>query len=650
VSKKTKNKKTSSVKEAVTTSQLTQQAENSLQSFWKREFVFLIPALLLSIIVYLNVLNGAFVYDDLRQIVRNTLIQDSSLFWQALTSDVWAAKGGTAVSSNYWRPTFVVWLIFNFKLFGTDSTVGWHITNILLNSSVVTLAYFLLRRLKLSQMAAGAIVLIFAAHPVHVESVAWISGSPDLLMGVFLLASLLLVDFYLEKKKLLFFILSLIFYALALGAKEVAILFPLIVFVLTWKEENFSLKDSIKISAPFVILALIYFFLRLAVIGQFSQTPVEAIGISGAILSLPSVFAFYIRQIVFPYWIGPSYSLRHVTLQNLGVVNFLLPLIISVFALFALVKIGLRSRAGRMGLAVFFLLLLPAMNISVFLPEQFAHDRYLYLPLLGFLMIALPILAEKINEKKIFVAICLLCLPFALQTYFYNQAWLSNLSLWEWGTKTDPNSSSNFMQLGAVLFDLKRYTEAKQAYDKSIEIKANADALMGRGRVLTEQRRYAEAEKDFQSVLLFPVEILPTYTLYQTYESFAVCYERQGKLNEAANLLAQARNRLPQYSAALTEKLAIVLYIGGQKEEALKQLEKYRQQARVELLPESRFVIYRLGLLYAESGRKAEAREAFQEFLTLTKNVQDEETKKARTEAETVLKKLDLAQKSANKN
>ncbi len=130
------------------------------------------------------------------------------------------------------------------------------------------------------------------------------------------------------------------------------------------------------------------------------------------------------------------------------------------------------------------------------------------------------------------------------------------------------------------------------------------------------------------------------YALYQTYESFAVCYERQRKLKESANLLEQARTRLPQYSAAITEKLAIILYQSGQKEEALKQLENYRQQSRVELLPESRFVIYRLGLLYAEFGRKTEAREALQEFLTLTKDVQDKETKSTRTEVEAILKKL----------
>ncbi len=233
-------------------------------------------------------------------------------------------------------------------------------------------------------MLAGAIVLIFAVHPVHVESVSWISGSPDLLLGVFLLASLLMVDFYLEKKKSLLFALSLLFYAVALGAKEVAILFPLIVFALTWKEENSSLKGSIKISAPFIVLATVYFFLRLLVLGQISQASVDAPGFGSTLLSAPSVFAFYIRQIVFPLWLGPSYSLRPVTFENIGFVNFILPLVVSAVCLYGLVRFGWRSHVGRIGLAVF-LLLLPAMNLTAFVSEQLTHDRYLYLPLLGIL-------------------------------------------------------------------------------------------------------------------------------------------------------------------------------------------------------------------------------------------------------------------------
>ncbi len=81
------------------------------------------------VVVYANSLSGSFVYDDLRQIVRNPLIQDNGLFWKALSSDVWAFKGdGTAAASNYWRPTFTLWNIINFRLFGIDP-FGWHVTN-----------------------------------------------------------------------------------------------------------------------------------------------------------------------------------------------------------------------------------------------------------------------------------------------------------------------------------------------------------------------------------------------------------------------------------------------------------------------------------------------------------------------------------------
>ena len=59
----------------------------------RMELLWLLPAVLLGFLIYTNTLGGEFVYDDQRQIVRNTLIQDGSQFWRALTSDVWAFKG-----------------------------------------------------------------------------------------------------------------------------------------------------------------------------------------------------------------------------------------------------------------------------------------------------------------------------------------------------------------------------------------------------------------------------------------------------------------------------------------------------------------------------------------------------------------------------
>src|SRR5437868_2760640 len=71
----------------------------------RTELLWLLPALVLGFLVYANTLSGEFVYDDQVQISRNTLIQDGSQFWRALTSDVWRFQGGDQTYSNYWRPS-----------------------------------------------------------------------------------------------------------------------------------------------------------------------------------------------------------------------------------------------------------------------------------------------------------------------------------------------------------------------------------------------------------------------------------------------------------------------------------------------------------------------------------------------------------------
>ena len=157
--------------------------------------------------------------------------------WKALTSDVWAFKGdGTQAASNYWRPTFTAWHIINFRLFGMNP-LGWHVTNLLLHAGVCVLAYALLRRWAFSVIIAFSIAILFAIHPVHVESVAWISGSPDLLFSLAFLASLWFAQTYAETGKTNALILTILLYALALGAKEIGIVcLPIYYFALTGTE------------------------------------------------------------------------------------------------------------------------------------------------------------------------------------------------------------------------------------------------------------------------------------------------------------------------------------------------------------------------------------------------------------------------------
>lgn len=635
---------------------------------FKKEFQWLILIALFSFLVFANALRGEFVYDDNRQIVRNTLIQNPTLYGKALTSDVWAFKGdGTVAASNYWRPTFVAWMILNFRLFGL-SPFGWHLLNILLHVGVCLLAYLLLRRWNLSPAVAFAISIIFAVHPVHTESVAWISGAPDLLFSLFLLASLWFTESFSRGRKNLDLLLALIFYALALGAKEIGILcFPLFVLILMQgnqkseiesepeknkkhKKKHKSKTDFVSTGGwnaalPFLGLAIVYFVLRALVLGEISQSIEDAASIGTAILSVPSIFVFYVRQLAFPYAIAANYPIRAVA--SISFFNFVIPLIISAAILFFLWLAAKRSFVQKMGLALFVLPLLPAMNASAFIPEQIVHDRYLYLPLLGFLMVIFPYLAELVEQyaerkKDLIIALAaiVLCLPLVFVTFTYNKVWLTDLSLWEHSVQADSSSSFNWSQYGSILAEQKKIPESIEAYNNALKIKQSASALMGQARNLLAIKRYDEALKFLKPVIEKPDEKINAYTLYQSYESLAIVLITQKKYDEAERYLIEARRRLPIYSAALTEKLAVVYYQSNRKEDALRELEAAKDKARSELLVESKSVLLRLGQLYAELGRKDEARTNLQEFLSLTGNIKEENTLQERRIAAEILNNL----------
>ena len=279
----------------------------------RMELFWLLPALVLGFLIYTNTLGGEFIYDDLRQIKRNPLIQGDSQFWRALTSDVWAFKGGDQVSSsNYWRPSFVLWMILNFRCFGLG-TFGWHLTNILLHVAVVALAFALLRRLNVSRPVAAAIALIFAVHPVHSESVAWISGVPDLILAAAMLGSVWFVILLGERKTPLRWAWAIGLYLVALGAKEVAILYPLIIVALFSPgrdpdEKGVPWARALSMAWPFAVAATAYLLVRQSILGIVQRLPEAGASLGETILTLPAVFAFYLRQMIVPFmdWTSAS--------------------------------------------------------------------------------------------------------------------------------------------------------------------------------------------------------------------------------------------------------------------------------------------------------------------------------------------------------
>lgn len=593
-------------------------------------------------LVFAGSIDGAFVYDDTRQIEDNPLVLEEGRFWEAMNSDVWAfrAEAGQP-GSNYWRPTFVAWMIANHRLFGLNPA-GWHVANILLHTIVVSLLFLFLIRLGLSRYAAGGIALVFGVHPVHVESVSWIAGSPDLLLGIALFGTLLLVCSYMEQGEAWKWIAAVLLSLVGMGAKEIGIMVPFLIFCLVYlfgqKSEKYDSGSpgsshfvrAVATSAPFFAAAGLYFFARLSVIGGFSQNGDSTHGLLEAILTIPAVSVFYLRQVFLPFELGPIYELEPVFVETLSLENFWVPLLILVAVLGLFIWLAKRSSVRIFGLVFAALLLLPAFNIGAFPIDHIVHDRYLYLPLLGILMIVLPSAVEwlaswrrriEMQASRMVALICVvLAVPLAVASFSYGKVWESDLALWKHGTEVSPRSAFGLQMYGAALENAGRSSEAIETLDRSLNTRATAPAVVNRADALIRSGRGAQAI----DLLMTSIEQRPDY--HPAFERLALIYRQQNRLGEAEEILRQGREHNAEVFCALSANLGVILYLQDKKEAALEVLEEGSERADQEATATCRHGLFHLGELYRERGDSGNALAAYERFLLLTETLNDGRT------------------------
>ncbi len=610
----------------------------------------IVVLLVICFAVFANGLHGSFVYDDTKQIVKNELIQQDRYFGKALTSDVWGFKGEKGEAwSNYWRPVFILWLVANERLFGIDNPVGWHVACVLLHAFVCGLAYAMLRRLDLSRAVAFAIALIFAVHPVHVESVTWISGSGDGVLASAILGCLLCI---LDGRRAA----ALACFGLALFSKEITVFFGLIVFVTLYvtqpetRARDARLRAAVSGSIPYLALTLVYVALHFIVIGRAQIATPWQTGPAGVALTAPSLLFFYLRQALLPLWLAPAHAIRAVTPETIGAANFLLPLAGVSAAFVFLFRIARGAPVRQVGLALFLVPLVPTLNINAFVPEQLVQDRYLYLPILGLLMVLVPALDTWLTRKGLanehgeltLKAAVPVSVALAIGTIAYNPVWGGERALWTAAIAADPNSAFSLTEYARIMKDDGRDAEAKAALDRALAIRPLMMAYLQRAELAMKEGdhpqdasrkadRFAAAEADLSDVLSAQPDN------FLAYERLAVCYQRTGQLQKAEDVLRTAAERVPHMKAALTDMLAVILYSQGRKDEALAELEGARELALHEFGGTASMVFFHLGSLYAEMGRSADARAALEQFLRSSVNLRDPTTLAARTKTQSLL-------------
>jgi len=368
-------------------------------------------ALGLSLLSYAQVWRFNFVYDDDLQIVSNAKIQNWSYLRGYFTSHLWANAGNFDRESNYYRPLFLLWLRLNYALFGLDAAC-WHASSLALHLLSVWLAYLAaLRLLALadwgcSQRRAIAAVtaLIFALHPAHVEPVAWLSAASELLLAIFLLIAFIAYAESRSAGKPLWIAISLASFALALMAKETAIMFvPLVLGCeLGRREHKVSLLRrlgrGLSSSLPWASVAVVYLLVRRVVLGSLGHTQVQ-VGTAVVLKTLPELLWFYVRHLLWPWPLAEFYDVFYVNSARAR--EFVVPALAIAVVILALVVWARRSRAAQMATLWILLPLLPVLDVALLRFNALAADRYLYLPSFGFCVLAAILLLRLVELPRL---------------------------------------------------------------------------------------------------------------------------------------------------------------------------------------------------------------------------------------------------------
>lgn len=629
---------------------------------------------LVSIAGLIGSVRGDWVYDDKRQIVQNRLIQDDRLVFRALTSDVWAFKSaGMGSASNYWRPTFTAWCIVNHRVFGLRPA-GWHASNLCLHAVATGLGFMFLRRLGVHAAIGVTAMLLWAVHPTKVESVAWISGAPDTLLAVSLFGSALALIEWLRntgtRERWLWISLGL--YALALGSKEVAILWPAVVTALVfeapsgvfgntvgprdgWRAE---IARAVRVALPFAAAGLVYFVVRWMILGAVFLPQPGAAPRLHTLTSLPHVVSWYGGRVVWPSPISMHYGTRSVGPGEIGLQTFWAPLAIliavgGVLAWAAWPRRGDGERGSwlvRIGVAIGVCTLAPALNSAAFPVDHLVHDRYLYVPLLGAILVLVG-MSQRWSDARggshaatrvAAVGFGLLAGTWLPSTLAYTRAFETDAELWRFSAAEAPGAASNHVLLAVALQQERDIAGAWDAINAAVKADpTNVNARLVRAELMMERGALGDAEREIgEAGRLLNSGFGTSFDHWLMIDRHANILFRAGRFGDAAAMVSKARERLPMYFASLTDVLAVLMVRMGDKQGALRELEAASTRVDEDLLSGSRLVLYRMGMLQIELGLLEPARASLQRFLQSTEGLSASGLADARVDAAAALARI----------
>jgi protein O-mannosyl-transferase len=513
------------------------------------------------------------VYDDSLYVTENPMVQ-AGVTWAGLK------YAFTTMAIANWHPLTLVSHMIDCGVFGLNPA-GPHLENALIHAANAMLLFILLFRLTNKIWPAAFIAALFAWHPMHVESVAWISERKDVLSTFFALLALINYAKFAQENCRKSFWLALFCFALGLMAKPMLVTLPCVLLLLDFwplqRISNFEFQISSRRAAGALVMEKIPFFAVTAAASVItflaqSQTASKAV-VSTALVplhyrlkSVPVAYAEYLCKTFWPAKLAIFYPLpEHIPAAQVAA---------AVAALVCITFVSLALHRTKpywlTGWFWFVGMLVPVVGIVQVGGAQIA-DRYSYLPSVGIFIIvtfgALDLAKRwKISENflsGIAIAILLACLVTTQKQIWH---WKNSVTLFQYALAVTTDNDVARDNLGVALEQQGRLAEAAEQYRAAARLEP--DRFQGHHNLasaLDRLGRHAEALAEHRAA----VQIAPDVEFLHT--TYGLSLLADGQTNAALEQFAISSKLDPHYPWSRTETAKIFL-AQGRDTEAIDQL------------------------------------------------------------------------------
>jgi tetratricopeptide (TPR) repeat protein len=628
--------------------------------------VLLMIALIL--VVYWPVQSYDFInYDDHGYVTSNSLVSTE------FTSDSLLKMFRNDYLGN-WHPLTMLSHMLDWKLFGPRAG-GHHWTNVVIHIFNTILIFLLLRTLTGALWRSAFVAVLFAIHPINVESVAWISERKNVLSTFFWIVTMLFYVWYVRFPNWQKYLLVVISFALGLMSKPMLVTLPFTLLLLDyWPLGRMNTKQYYKNQAseitnftlrkktiPFLFMEKVPLFILSAIfscVTFFAQKNVGAVlslqffPLSSRLANAVISYGLYIRKMFWPFDLAVFYPVNYNMSLWQVVLSILLLIVITVSVCIYFRKLPYLF----MGWLWYLGTLVPVIGI-VQIGNQAMADRYAYIPFIGLFIILTwglsDVLKKRFSLKITSIAVLSITIGLTIVSCRQVQYWHNTFTLFSHALNVTQNNSVAHSNVAGELLMQGRANEAMIHCEKALLLNpydyntlvrtAKAYELLGENNKAIDALRlaievnpgYAKAYNDLCILLLRAGKVEDAMKIYskavelnsnkdnlELQYNFGNVLAMQGHYADAIIHYAQALRIQPQ-NAVAHNNLAILLLREGKTDDALKH---FREAVRLQ--PKFASAHYQLALILKQKGLIEEADHHYREAICINSEYKDIEKKK----------------------